>query len=122
MSLKKDFGRRMELLREERRFSRTDVGRLVRFESEQSMVGKLERGEVNTRTDVIEEIAHALGLEPLDLFTFPWKSNLRHQIGEMIRGVPHEKLSGLKEVIERYLEQLEQAPKSATERLRGRSR
>jgi len=103
-SLLKDFGRRVQQLAEERKFSRADLGRLIRLGV--SQLGYIERGESGTRIDVMERMARVLLVDPADLLVHPWREKqLKQRARELIRYASEAEMPGLVEAMERYLHQ-----------------
>lgn len=100
-------------MREERGLSRADLGRLLRFATEEGAVGKIERGETNTRTDVLEGIAHYLAADAADLFVFPWDDNPRHEARELIRRMTPEELAALLDTLRHTLGRSKEARKGS---------
>jgi len=100
-SLLVDLGRRIAALRSERRLERRDLS--ARIGLSPSGLGYLERGTTSTRTEIVERLAAALGVDAADLFTFPWRRYPRHHARELVRHTPDDKLDGLIAVMEAYL-------------------
>jgi transcriptional regulator with XRE-family HTH domain len=109
-SLAENLGKRIAQLREEKGFDRDELGARIGLSA--SMLGYLERGSTNTRTEVLERLAVALDVEPADLLVFPWGDDEgedgeippRHYARELIRVIATSKLSGLLEVMRAYVE------------------
>jgi len=118
MSVLDQFGRRVQLLSEERRLTRNDVATLVDLTA--SQLGRIERGERSTRTEIMVRLARVFLIDVADLFVFPWTEQLRHRARELIRFVPNEHMAGLVEVMERYVEELNNRDEQAAIPLRHR--
>jgi transcriptional regulator with XRE-family HTH domain len=101
MGLAADLGRRLTELRDGLKRKQDEVAQRVRLS--RSGLGYIERGEMNTRTEVLERLASVLGVDVADLFTFPWKPYPRHRARELIRLTPESEIAGLVEAMEGYL-------------------
>jgi transcriptional regulator with XRE-family HTH domain len=107
-SLSENLGRRIAQLREERGFDREELSERVGLSP--SGLGYLERGATNTRTEVLERLALALGVDPADLFVFPWpdeedgeEASPRHHARELVRVTADPKVGGLLRQMQEYV-------------------
>lgn len=102
--LAEEVGARVLSLREAAGYSQRGLGDLVGVSH--NAIGKVERGlNVEIGYEFLDRVSHAFGIEPADLFNFPWSEQTipwRHIARELIRFTPSEELKKLVTRIEQF--------------------
>lgn len=115
---RKLFGQRLRTLRQEQKMTGRFLAELA--DRGKSWVSQVESGKYATGLDTISLFAEVLGIDELDLLTFP-ENNIRHAVIDLTRKVPRETLYEVRELLLKASQEAEKR-KQKQEQLRASSR
>jgi transcriptional regulator with XRE-family HTH domain len=90
-------GKRISQIREEQRLRQRDLANMLGTVN-QGWISRIELGQVSANLESIVGIAHVLGCDVVDLFTFP-DVHMKHRIVELLRNAPVSTLIEVEELI-----------------------